>query len=87
MAEILVSQRDRIRARQTEIAQAEAQLRLAFDADEERQLASDRRHWQARLAAIAGELEAEPDRIRRSYEVKAARVEPVGLVYLWPVSS
>ena len=87
MAEILVSQRDRIRARQTEIAQAEAQLRLAFDADEERQLASDRRHWQARLAAIAGELEAEPDCIRRSYEVKAARVEPVGLVYLWPVSS
>ncbi len=28
----------------------------------------------------------EPERIRALYEVKAQRIEPVGLVYLWPVS-
>ena len=27
-----------------------------------------------------------PDRIRELYDVKATRIEPVGLVYLWPVT-
>lgn len=87
MAVILEAQRERIRARQREIEEAERQLRLVFNADEERQLAADRRHWAARLSAIARELTDEPDRVRRSYVVKASRVEPVGLVYLWPLSS
>ncbi len=30
------------------------------------------------------DLEREPQRIREFYEVRAPRVEPVGLVYLWP---
>ena len=30
--------------------------------------------------------EDEPARIQAGYEVRAQRVEPVGLVYLWPVS-
>ena len=85
MAAVLESQRARIRARQDEIEHE--QLRLEFDPDEERQLAADRRYWVARLAAIADELDAEPARVRQSYVVKASRVEPVGLVYLWPVSS
>ncbi|HMV67465.1 MAG TPA: DISARM system SNF2-like helicase DrmD, partial [Myxococcota bacterium] len=87
MAGILTAQRDRIRARQKELDESGAQLSLGYDTDEERQLAADRKHWAARLAAIARELEAEPERVRRSYVVKAARVEPVGVVYLWPVSS
>ena len=33
------------------------------------------------------DLEREPQRIRDFYEVKATRVEPVGLVYLWPASN
>ena len=32
------------------------------------------------------ELEREPERIRKAYEVKATRIEPLGVVYLWPVS-
>ena len=28
----------------------------------------------------------EPERIRQIYEIKARRVEPVGIVYLWPQS-
>ena len=49
-----------------------------------RQLASNRRHWHDRLAKIDDETKNEPSRIRDLYEVQAARVEPVGLVYLWP---
>jgi hypothetical protein len=39
-----------------------------------------------RLARLERELREEPERIRQSYEVRAHRLEPVGLVYLWPVS-
>jgi len=54
--------------------------------DERRQLEANKRHWVKRLASIDEELKTEPDRIREVYEVKATRIEPVGLVYLWPVS-
>ena len=50
------------------------------------QIEADRRHWQRRLEALRTEIRTEPERIRRTYDVKATRVEPVGLVYLWPVS-
>jgi hypothetical protein len=84
MRVILEAQRDRILARQAELAGP--QLRLGFDADEARQLDADRRHQAQRLARIGPELEAEPARIRAGYAVRAARIEPVGLVYLWPRS-
>ena len=87
MADILAAQRERILARQAEIEDDSRQGRLSFNPDEERQLAADRRHWVDRLSAIARELEAEPDRVRKSYIVKATRIEAVGIVYLWPLSS
>lgn len=40
-----------------------------------------------RLTKIDRELETEPQRIRQAYEVKADRIEPVGFVYLWPLSN
>ena len=54
--------------------------------DELRQLESNRRYWDKRLTALETELRTEPDRIRELYDVKATRIEPVGLVYLWPVT-
>ena len=45
---------------------------------------ADLRHWQRRLGQFDRDLEREPARIRAFYEVRAQRVEPVGLVYLWP---
>ncbi len=87
MGEILEGQRERILLRQQEIEEESRQGRLAFDLDEQRQLAADRRFWVDRLQAIARELSAEPDRIRKSYLVKATRIEAVGMVYLWPLSS
>jgi hypothetical protein len=87
MEAILEGQRERILARQKEIEEESRQGRLAFDPEEERQLAADRRFWIERLRAIADELSAEPERIRKSYIVKATRIEAVGMVYLWPLSS
>jgi hypothetical protein len=87
MRAILEAQRARIEQHQREVEQAARQGNFGFNADEERQLRADREHWARRLRAIAQELEAEPDRIRASYVVKATRVEAVGIVYLWPVGS
>ena len=55
------------------------QLLLDFNDDEQRQLESNKRHWDKRLHAIDQELATEPARIRSIYEVKAQRIEPVGL--------
>ena len=63
------------------------QLLLGFNDDERRQKEHDRRYWETRLGEIHHERETEPDRIRALYEVKARRVEPIGLVYLWPVTN
>jgi hypothetical protein len=54
--------------------------------DERRQLESNRRYWTKRLTTLEKELQTEPNRIRELYQVKARRIEPVGLVYLWPVT-
>ena len=37
-----------------------------------------------RKADIPREIREEPDRIRRRFEVQTVRLEPVGIVYLWP---
>jgi broad specificity phosphatase PhoE len=53
---------------------------------EERQLRADQKHWQRRLEVIEAELSSEPKRIVDSYRVVTHRLEPAGLVYLWPIS-
>jgi hypothetical protein len=60
------------------------QLTFNFDEEEKRQLESDIRAWRLRLQQFDRDLIGEPDRIREFYEVHAQRIEPVGLVYLWP---
>jgi hypothetical protein len=84
MVTILETQRSRI---QQEIEKHDqGQLQLQFNETERRQVDADRRHWQHRLTGISAELESEPARIRASYKVRTHRMEPVGIVYLWPRS-
>jgi hypothetical protein len=42
------------------------------------------RSWRGRLDQFERDLEREPQRVREFYEVRAHRIEPMGLVYLWP---
>ena len=83
MRELLEGQRERIAA----AARGSAQMALDFDAAERRQHEADRRAWDRRLAAIDGELESEPRRIADTWAVRAVRVDPVGIVWLWPAPS
>ena len=60
------------------------QMAIDFDAVERRQHEADRRAWDRRLKQIEEELESEPRRIAETWTVRAVRVDPVGIVYLWP---
>ena len=82
MKQLLIEQRDSILLKEK---QNIYQLSL-FNADELRQIEADRRHWRVRIAQLESEIDTEPQRIEEIYQVKADRIEPVGLVYLWPVS-
>jgi SNF2 family DNA or RNA helicase len=73
---------------QTAARYQDGQLEFQFPEleDERRQLEDNKRHWGKRLAALEQELAKEPDRIREVYQVKAQRIEPIGLAYLWPIT-
>jgi hypothetical protein len=84
LRETLERQRDRVREELSKHDQEFKQYTLDFGEEEKRQLESDMRSWRTRLVQFDRDLEDEPKRIRAFYEVRAKRIEPVGLVYLWP---
>jgi SNF2 family DNA or RNA helicase len=89
---VLEEQRQRITSTRRRIKDNPDQLLIDLgdiaDADElkavRRQLDDNRRYWEQRLQAIDTDLEREPDRIRRTFELRTQRVEPAGAIYLWP---
>ncbi len=83
LAELLEQQRKRIGKANDEFDPDQLLLPSIGD-DERRERTADRRHWQGRLVRLEKEIREEPARIRASYDVTAHRLEPVGLVYLWP---
>ena len=83
MRTLLESQRKHI----LEMKLEDSQRVLKFGDEELRQLNADRRHWNNRLDKLETELKDEPDRIKDIYRIRSApRIEPVGIVYLWPAS-
>jgi superfamily II DNA or RNA helicase len=67
----------------------ERQTRITFsERDKEAldQYLRDVKAMTSRLERIADERAAEPEALRRVYDVTLRRIEPVGVVYLWPES-
>ncbi|HVS10352.1 MAG TPA: helicase-related protein, partial [Planctomycetota bacterium] len=65
------------------------QLALEFgdaEKDQREQLERDLQHMARRLDELAQEAADEPRQIEELYRVTLKRLEPVGLVYLWPVT-
>lgn len=50
----------------------------------ERQREAEQRYRDNRLRELEDELRDEPKRIERIYEVRASRLAPLGVLYLWP---
>ena len=91
LRDTLVRHRDQVEAELARHQRDYTQLLLDFQGSDARQLREDTRqldanmaHWRRRLDDFAQDLEREPARVREFYEVRVRRVEPVGLVYLWP---
>lgn len=84
MKTLLQEQRDRILK---QFRQYETQQLSLFNPEERRQIDADRWHWEVRAADLETEILSEPKRIQQTYQIKAERIEPVGIIYLWPVSS
>ena len=91
MRETLERHRDQIKAELARHQRDYTQLLLDLQGPDARQLREDTRqldanmrHWRRRLDLFERDLEREPARVREFYEVRVQRVEPVGLVYLWP---
>lgn len=92
LVNILMEQRKRV---ETELqkAQGEDWLQQPLPLDDEirkqeelerRQRKADIKYWNDWLKNVDGDLKREPDRIRDFYSVKSSRIEPLGIVYLWP---
>lgn len=62
------------------------QLAFAFSPEELKQEEADRAHRAVKLLKLQADLASEPQRVEDSYKVAATRLEPVGLVYLWPTT-
>jgi hypothetical protein len=62
------------------------QLVLQFDKREAEQFKKEKEHMDNRLVSIELEIEREPKQIEALYKVTLRRLEPVGLVVLWPES-
>ncbi len=58
--------------------------RPLYDERARRERASEKRAMLKRKKDIEREILEEPDRIRGRYAVQTVRLEPVGIVYLWP---
>ena len=89
MREILETQQKHLSETIKRISKLNPQQRLLDFGDEEDEIAqldANKRYWDKRLEELREELKTEPTRIADVYTVKAQRVEPVGLVYLWPVT-
>ena len=52
--------------------------------EERRQVEDNMRYWRKWLTEVETDLKIEPARIAEFYDVKTTRIEPVGIVYLWP---
>ena len=84
LRETLERQRRRVEAEVRKQEAGGVQLVLDLSEGEKRQREADAASWRTRLAQFDRDLETEPARVREFYEVRAQRVEPIGLVYLWP---
>ena len=83
LRELLERTKKRILNKQREVGSAADAPKFAIF-EEQRQQELDRREWVRKLQQLDRDLVAEPQRIIDGYNVQAHRLEPVGLVYLWP---
>lgn len=84
LRETLETQRQRVVEELARHEKGDPQLTLGFSDEELRQVEEDVKAWRRKREQLDRDLATEPGRVREFYDIRARRVEPVGLVYLWP---
>lgn len=90
LEDLLRRQLKRVEEERTEYEPPQASFDLRTDKERERdererrQREADRRSWDGKIERLTAEIETEPDRVRDGYRVVAHKLDPLGLVYLWP---
>lgn len=84
MSRILHEQRTRVLKTLEKTEGDPHQLDFFTIVEERRQVEDNMRYWRKWLTEVETDLETEPTRIAEFYGVKTTRIEPVGIVYLWP---
>ena len=84
LTEILEGQRRAIERALADPSREQLLLPGMLPEPERRQLDEERRAMRQRLTTIPKEIEREPAELEAMYRVQLRRLEPVGLVYLWP---
>ena len=79
----LREQRKRVEATLENEGARAKQLKL-FPRGEIREIESRKKAWRRRIREFDREIETAPKRVQDLYRVSTRRVEPVGIVYLWP---
>ncbi len=79
----LREQRKRVEVTLQKEESAIRQPRL-FDSQMAREIEAWKRTWKRRIDEFDREIESAPRRVEQLYRVRTRRVEPVGIVYLWP---
>ena len=79
----LREQRKRVEATLKKEGARVKQLKL-FPRGEIREIESRKKAWRRRIREFDREIETAPKRVQDLYRVSTRRVEPVGIVYLWP---
>ncbi|MCW1924261.1 DISARM system SNF2-like helicase DrmD [Luteolibacter arcticus] len=82
MIQLLEGQKKRVEAKLKDALPPD-QLEL-FNFEEQAQVERETKAQRKWLEDFTTQIESEPARIREFYEIKTTRIEPVGLVYLWP---
>lgn len=84
LRDVLEDQKRRVMA-QMDAHENLEQLELGLtDPEERRTFQNNRRYWKQWLPRVEEILAREPERIRDFYTPRSWRMEPMGLVYLWP---
>ena len=79
----LREQRKRVEATLRKEAGSERQMGL-FGNEGAREIRARLKTWKRRIQEFDTEIETAPGRVEELYRVSTRRVEPVGIVYLWP---
>ena len=84
MRDTLERTRGRIVKEHAKTAEEFEGILTGFNIDERRQHEANRKYWKSWLDNVDDDLQREPERVRRFYEVRSTRIEPLGMVYLVP---